>query len=901
MHNEGGDGSRLSKRTYVDPHCHTTTATCGSLTGFDPLKSHTHILLTVRHQRLFRSCLTQLSAGTNGSLHRYLRNERALYLHLTADLAAQTVCGAHDCICLCCAFPHTISPDSMEALLEEERAAEQQVTVLLRDRSRPIADMLNAMGHYRKVAELCIFTDFENAAKLEDRLWLKHTEGRKYFHRALSNLRRADNQEELVVAKRQCGKLFLYFLKDSHRFYQNFVQTLHATYPQVSELDLVVRGLKVNDSSESSQPLINPQLRSRILNSCHRVLIYIGDLSRYRAAEKLDEKPDYARAIGYYGLACSFRPSSGHGHHQQAVIFLEQRKHLSAVYELYRATVVDEPHPLAISNLEIEFDKIKEAKDKGGLLKPGHPKDPDSHKNALVGWFVYLHGECFKGEIFSEYEALEREFLGQLAKLLTNDTRDQSRLLSRVVMTFTLLLRLFQDSMAQRSAVNTSNETLASKLTPMAYRLLPVLRLYSVWLLPMVVLIDGLSGDEFIKPAVDGFWPTYTHAMDLICQTFPIWEFDDEPTVTYLLEEDAESLAFKPLVDEKTLSIWFDKFTGVQKPYCYDPNIRRLSVDTEMLARVQSLLNCAVALAEDDDCAPLRLHGTRFLFGDEKLPEPAIPAVDAEKQRQGTNSKVQQPTMKSKPLTYAAAASAPLAAATPLRSRQGHRSLNGASKSVDQTQDESLTRMVDNLLDGDENHPVTPPQQHISYPAVADDAPGQHNACRDSAQDLAPLASYPFQSKPLSRPMSLSSPPETRTPRSPGNANPSSDRLQSVSNIWAQSPLLSATSQFPSGLPAGTLSSPAHGRSNGHTRVNSANSIRSNTSQNANDLWSSLESSRQLPGLPTIGQSYSKFKSNVGSPVLFGAGAGPWSSWSPGVQPTRESVINATPPNGQGG
>lgn len=322
----------------------------------------------------------------------------------------------------------------MDDLLEQERAAEQHVATLLRDRSRAITDMLSAMRHYRKTAEACIFADFEAGEQHEDRLWLKHTEGRKYFHRALSNLRRAANQGDLVVAKRQCVKLFLYFLKDSHRFYQNYIQTLRASFPAVPELDLVVRGLKIADSDESSQQLISPHLRDRVLASCHRALVYLGDIARYRAAEKLDEQPDYGRAIGYYGLACSFRPTSGLGHHQQAVIFLEQRKHLSAIYELYRATVVDEPHPLAPRNLEIEFGKIKEAKGKGELLKPGHPKDPDTNKNALVGWFVYLHSECYKGDIFREYEALEREVVAQLANLLTQDDRDLNRLLKRIAL-----------------------------------------------------------------------------------------------------------------------------------------------------------------------------------------------------------------------------------------------------------------------------------------------------------------------------------------------------------------------------------------------------------------------------------------------------------------------------------
>lgn len=464
----------------------------------------------------------------------------------------------------------------------------------------------------------------------------------------------------------------------------------------------------------------------------------------------------------------------------------------------------------------------------------------------------------------------------------------------------TTLLRTFQDGMANSTAMAVDDSNLASKLTPTAYSLLPVLRLYSTWLIPMVVLLDGLSSDDFIKPAVDDFWPTYAHAMDMISQTFPIWEFDDQPHVAYLLDEDGETLAFKPLVEEKTMSVWFDRQTGVQKPYRYDAHVKRVAVEDEMLARVQGLLNDAVSLANGEENAPLKLHGTRFLYGDEKLPEPAALPVSAHPGPQPiANENAQPPPATSKPLSYAAAASSAATLMPRFKSSAPPGLPKGASTSSDQAQDEKLTRMVENLLDEDDNHPITPPQQHVSHPAVFGDMP--HNTLRDSAQEMGQIGNYALPPKSYARPVETVSPPVIHTPKSPANGNFSSERVQSMSNLWTNSPSLSTSPHFPPGLPTGTITSPNHAMVCGHSRVNSSSSVRSNASPNVGDSWSSLESRAQLPGLPTIGQKYPNLPFNLGTPMLFGPGGRPWSSWTPGAQPQRESYSNASPSNGQDG
>lgn len=320
----------------------------------------------------------------------------------------------------------------MEELLARQQAAVQLTDGLHKDTSQPLDSLLPAYEELRQATEALIFADFENgAAKAEGKLWQAHTGGRKFFHKVLSDQRKQPNDEP--VKTRWLIKIYLKFLKDSLRFYRDYIYKLNATFGGIPELEAVAHQVKNDGMGESSQPSISAELRSKLLHSCHQTLIYLGDLSRYRASEKLDKNPDFGPAIGYYGLASTLMPASGIAHNQQAVVALERRHHLAAIYHLYRALVAPEPHPLAEKNLKVQFEKTNTAWDRGELIQKGPPNDPEASKRTLVGWFVRLHSMCYKGEPFRGYDELEREVLGQLGVELKLRTLDSA--LMRMVMT----------------------------------------------------------------------------------------------------------------------------------------------------------------------------------------------------------------------------------------------------------------------------------------------------------------------------------------------------------------------------------------------------------------------------------------------------------------------------------
>ena len=173
-------------------------------------------------------------------------------------------------------------------------------------------------------------------------------------------------------------------------------------------------------------------LAHSILLSCHQTLVRLGDLSRWRETQSVKRDRNWGPAIGYYNLAGLIYPKSGASHNQLAVIALVDANHLSATYHLYRALAVEEPHPTAKGNLEIEFGKIEEAWSKGELIKTDPVRNSQEPGKALMGWFMRLHARCYKGLDFPEHEELESEVLSQLVVDLKERSFEST--LSRLVM-----------------------------------------------------------------------------------------------------------------------------------------------------------------------------------------------------------------------------------------------------------------------------------------------------------------------------------------------------------------------------------------------------------------------------------------------------------------------------------
>jgi hypothetical protein len=147
-------------------------------------------------------------------------------------------------------------------------------------------------------------------------------------------------------------------------------------------------------TSDITQPQ-DRETREQVIKSCHRTLVFLGDLSRYREVPKTQK--NWGPATGYYTLAKTLIPSSGTPHNQLAVIAINEGSNLSATYHLYRALSVAEPFPQAGENLGLGFRKALKAyrteQPTANLMR----KEEQLVRN-LISLFVRLHAKCYIGK-----------------------------------------------------------------------------------------------------------------------------------------------------------------------------------------------------------------------------------------------------------------------------------------------------------------------------------------------------------------------------------------------------------------------------------------------------------------------------------------------------------------------
>ncbi|KAK8707403.1 hypothetical protein V6N13_058464 [Hibiscus sabdariffa] len=148
---------------------------------------------------------------------------------------------------------------------------------------------------------------------------------------------------------------FKTFLSEATGFYHELILKIRAKY-----------GLPFGNFSDDSESQIvmdkDGKKSSEIkkgLVSCHRCLIYLGDLARYKGlyGDGDSKSREYAAASSYYLQAASIWPLSGNPHHQLAILASYSGDELVAVYRYFRSLALDNPFSTARDNLIVAFEK----------------------------------------------------------------------------------------------------------------------------------------------------------------------------------------------------------------------------------------------------------------------------------------------------------------------------------------------------------------------------------------------------------------------------------------------------------------------------------------------------------------------------------------------------------------
>ncbi|CAK9188497.1 unnamed protein product [Ilex paraguariensis] len=265
--------------------------------------------------------------------------------------------------------------NSSDQLLRERVQRLYNKNVELENRRRKAAQARipsdpNAWQQMRENYEAILLEDhaFSEQNEIEYALWQLHykriEELRAHFNAALSsagssaqNGKGPTRQGPDRVTKLRSQ--FKTFLSEATGFYHDLMVKIRAKY----SLPLGY----VADSPESYIALSKDGNKSadvkKGLISCHRCLIYLGDLARYKGiyGEGDSKTRDFAAASSYYMQASSLWPSSGNPHHQLAILASYSGDELVAVYRYFRSLAVDNPFTTARDNLIIAFEKNRQS------------------------------------------------------------------------------------------------------------------------------------------------------------------------------------------------------------------------------------------------------------------------------------------------------------------------------------------------------------------------------------------------------------------------------------------------------------------------------------------------------------------------------------------------------------
>ncbi|XP_054818971.1 LOW QUALITY PROTEIN: nonsense-mediated mRNA decay factor SMG7-like [Prosopis cineraria] len=226
----------------------------------------------------------------------------------------------------------------------------------------------NAWQQMRENYEAIILEDhaFSEKHNIEYALWQLHykriEELRAYFSAALSSS--GSNTTQGVKGPSRPDRItkirlqFKTFLSEATGFYHDLIMKIRAKYglPLGYFEDSENRIVMEKDGKKSAD-------MKKGLVSCHRCLIYLGDLARYKGlyGEGDSNNRDFAAASSYYLQAASLWPSSGNPHHQVCLLASYSGDELLAIYRYFRSLAVDSPFSTARDNLIVAFEKNRQS------------------------------------------------------------------------------------------------------------------------------------------------------------------------------------------------------------------------------------------------------------------------------------------------------------------------------------------------------------------------------------------------------------------------------------------------------------------------------------------------------------------------------------------------------------
>ncbi|MCO5606791.1 hypothetical protein L7F22_060981 [Adiantum nelumboides] len=219
-------------------------------------------------------------------------------------------------------------------------------------------------SNIRELFEAIILEDHEFAElhDVEQSLWrLHHTcieEFRVRMRRSGPPVGTSTPGNKPTVRREHVQKIaavFRSYLAEATGFYHDLILKIGAKHG-LSQDDLS-HNLIIDKNLKKDEKRIAEIRRCQL--TCHRCLIYLGDLARYKESHGDGDGKvrDWSIAAGFYVKAVSLWPASGNPYHQLAVLATYIGDEMLAVYHYFRSLASETPFLTAKDNLVVLFEK----------------------------------------------------------------------------------------------------------------------------------------------------------------------------------------------------------------------------------------------------------------------------------------------------------------------------------------------------------------------------------------------------------------------------------------------------------------------------------------------------------------------------------------------------------------
>lgn len=164
------------------------------------------------------------------------------------------------------------------------------------------------------------------------------------------------------------------------------------------------------------------------------------------------------------------------------------------------------------------------------------------------------------------------------------------------------LLQVLQPEFEGLAGADTGDEDETSSagldhISVVARRVLSGIRHYSSWLISnTAILINQQTRDTPLSVQIKELWKIYASTLTLLASTFPVSALT---AIDYLLEEDEDTLGFKPFENERAQGRYYQPGSSAKKPKWHNKGIERQHPNLEMFGRIRDFLAEGLALAVD--------------------------------------------------------------------------------------------------------------------------------------------------------------------------------------------------------------------------------------------------------------------------------------------------------------